>query len=82
MSDFKSKLTYFSRCNLSSVVLQMLAMGIKDVVNFDFMDQPSPQVRRDLFYLLDYVTPAEIFQIGDRKKKKKAWWHLAYHYVL
>ena len=27
--------------------------------------------RRDLFYLLDYVTPTEIFQIGDRKKKRK-----------
>ena len=27
-------------------------------------------VRRDLFYLLDYVTPSKIFQIGDRKKKK------------
>ena len=27
-------------------------------------------VRRDLFYLLDYVTPSEIFQIGDRKKKR------------
>ena len=25
----------------------------------------------DLFYFLDYVTPTEIFQIGDRKKKKK-----------
>ena len=24
-----------------------------------------------LFYLLDYVTQTEIFQIGDRKKKKK-----------
>ena len=29
-------------------------------------------IRRDLFYLLDYVTPNEIFQIGDRKKKKEA----------
>ena len=28
-------------------------------------------IRLGLFYLLDYVTPAEIFQIGDRKKKKK-----------
>ena len=29
------------------------------------------RIRRDLFYLLDYVTPSEIFQIGDRKKEKK-----------
>ena len=39
---------FFSRCNLSSVVLQMLAMGIKDLVNFDFLDKPSPQVRAHL----------------------------------
>ena len=25
----------------------------------------------ECFYLLDYVTPTEIFQIGDCKKKKK-----------
>ena len=25
----------------------------------------------NVFYLLDYVTPTEIFQIGDCKKKKK-----------
>ncbi|XP_029649141.1 ATP-dependent RNA helicase DHX33 [Octopus sinensis] len=31
------------RCNLSGVVLQMLAMGISDVVNFDFMDKPTTQ---------------------------------------
>ena len=36
------------------MVLQMLAMGIKDVINFDFMDKPSPQVR--LF---------KIFKISD-----------------
>lgn len=35
---------FYFRCNLSSVVLQMLAMGIKDVVNFDFMDKPTQQV--------------------------------------
>ena len=28
-------------------------------------------VRRGFFYLLDYVTPTEIFQIGDRKIEKK-----------
>ena len=33
-------------------------------------------VRRDPFHLLDYVTPSDIFQIGDckkKKKKKKTW---------
>ena len=31
----------------------------------------SIDIRRDLFYLLDYVTLTGNFQIGDRKKKKK-----------
>ena len=30
-----------------------------------------PNVRPDLFYLLDYITLTGKFQIGDRKKKKK-----------
>ena len=28
------------RCNLSSVVLQLLALNIKDILNFDYMDPP------------------------------------------
>ena len=32
------------RCNLASVVLQLLAMGISNVVDFDFMDRPSAEV--------------------------------------
>ena len=32
------------RCNLSSVVLQLKALGIDDVIGFDFMDKPSRQV--------------------------------------
>jgi hypothetical protein len=32
------------RCNLASVVLQLLAIGVPDVANFDFMDMPSPEV--------------------------------------
>ncbi|XP_072041884.1 ATP-dependent RNA helicase DHX33-like [Amphiura filiformis] len=31
------------RSNLSSVVLQLMALGIKDVVHFDFMDPPSEE---------------------------------------
>ncbi|KAJ8315572.1 LOW QUALITY PROTEIN: hypothetical protein KUTeg_007722 [Tegillarca granosa] len=31
------------RCNLSNVVLQLLAMGITDVIHFDFMDKPSTE---------------------------------------
>ncbi|CDQ77982.1 unnamed protein product [Oncorhynchus mykiss] len=29
-------------CNLASVMLQLLALGIPDVMNFDFMSKPSP----------------------------------------
>ncbi|XP_012941440.1 ATP-dependent RNA helicase DHX33 isoform X2 [Aplysia californica] len=29
------------RCNLSSVILQLMAMGISDVMTFDFMDKPD-----------------------------------------
>jgi len=30
------------RCNLSSVVLQLLALKIENVLDFDFMSPPSP----------------------------------------
>ena len=29
------------RCNLSNVILQLLAIGVKDIVGFDYMDPPS-----------------------------------------
>lgn len=29
------------RCNLASVMLQLKALGIDDVLGFDFMDKPS-----------------------------------------
>ena len=38
--------------------------------SFDFGKQDFTSLRRDLFYLLDYVTPSENFQIGNSKKKK------------
>ncbi|KAH3735785.1 ATP-dependent RNA helicase DHX33-like [Dreissena polymorpha] len=39
----KNTVPEIQRCNLASVVLQLLAMGIHDVVNFDFMDKPSTE---------------------------------------
>jgi hypothetical protein len=33
------------RSNLAMTVLTMKAMGINDLLNFDFMDPPPPQVR-------------------------------------
>ena len=29
------------RCNLASVALQLMALGISDVLHFDFLDRPS-----------------------------------------
>lgn len=29
------------RCNLASVVLQLMALGISDVIHFDFLDRPT-----------------------------------------
>ena len=41
------------------------------------------RLRRHLFYLLDYVTTSEKFQIGDREKNKnKNWLGEMYRYVL
>lgn len=62
---------YF-RCNLASVVLQMLAMGIKDIVNFDFMDKPSPDVC--VFYFLivfhrAYLMVNQIYCLNFFKEK-------------
>ncbi|KAL4232518.1 putative ATP-dependent RNA helicase dhx33 [Mactra antiquata] len=39
----KTTVPEIQRCNLASVVLQLVAMGIHDVINFDFMDKPSPE---------------------------------------
>ncbi|KAJ8315015.1 hypothetical protein KUTeg_007165 [Tegillarca granosa] len=41
--EIQSIYLFILRCNLSSVVLQLLAMGITDVVHFDFMDKPSTE---------------------------------------
>jgi len=35
------------RCNLKGVVLQLLALGVNDVLRFDFMDSPSQEALQD-----------------------------------
>ena len=30
------------RCNLANTVLQLKALGVNDVLGFDFLDPPSP----------------------------------------
>ncbi|CAL1531658.1 unnamed protein product [Lymnaea stagnalis] len=46
-SEFQSMSTNtvpeIQRCNLASVVLQLMALGISDVLTFDFMDKPAPE---------------------------------------
>ncbi len=50
------------RSPLSSVVLQLLAMGVRDILGFDFMDAPSEEalVRAlEQLYLLGAVEMGE-----------------------
>ena len=44
--------TLLCRCNLSSVLLQLLALGVRDVLSFDFMDKPSADQLSDAFQQL------------------------------
>ncbi|XP_074662354.1 ATP-dependent RNA helicase DHX33-like [Tubulanus polymorphus] len=39
----KNTIPEIQRCNLVSVVLQLLAMGVKDLMKFDFMDKPDSE---------------------------------------
>jgi hypothetical protein len=44
------------RCNLANVVLQLKALGIDDVLGFDFMDKPSRLVLPFfLFLCMDWI---------------------------
>lgn len=46
------------RCNLTGVVLELLALGLNDILSFDFMDPPSKEALVDALeqlYLLGAV---------------------------
>ncbi|KAH7825250.1 RNA helicase family protein [Monocercomonoides exilis] len=43
------------RSNLGSVVLQLLKIGIKDLVHFDFMDPPAPETLMRALEQLNYL---------------------------
>lgn len=47
------------RCNLASVVLQLMALGIPDVMNFDFMSKPSPEAMRSAVEQLELLGAVE-----------------------
>jgi len=40
------------RINLTSVVLQLLTIGIKKIVDFDFIDKPKPDVMHQFITLI------------------------------
>ena len=39
-------LSYYLGCSLTTVVLQLLALGVQDPLHFDFMDKPPTEVSR------------------------------------
>lgn len=43
------------RSNLGNVVLQMLKLGVKDLVHFDFMDPPAPETMMRALEMLNYL---------------------------
>ena len=43
------------RSNLSSVVLTLLKLGVKDLVHFDFMDPPSPETLMRALEVLNHL---------------------------
>ena len=61
------------RCNLNTVVLQLLALGISDILGFDFMDPPSEEslvTALEQLYLLGAVDRVDGFlqltELGKR----------------
>ncbi|GAA6218429.1 putative ATP-dependent RNA helicase DHX33 [Lates japonicus] len=47
------------RCNLAGVMLQLMALGIQDVMNFDFMSKPSPEAVRSAVEHLELLGAVE-----------------------
>lgn len=47
------------RCNLAGVMLQLMALGIPDVMNFDFMSKPSPEAVRSAMEHLELLGAVE-----------------------
>lgn len=57
------------RSNLSSVILTLLRLGVKDLVHFDFMDPPAPETLMRALELLNYLgaisDEGELTQFGQ-----------------
>ncbi|KAF5939501.1 hypothetical protein HYC85_023760 [Camellia sinensis] len=55
-----------SRCNLSNVILQLKALGVDDIIGFDFMEKPSSEAvvkSLELLVLLGALT--EEYKLSD-----------------
>lgn len=52
------------RCNLASVLLQLIALGINDVENFDFMDKPDENAIQKALEQLSLLEAVEKQQDG------------------
>lgn len=76
--DFKTfhinTIPEIQRCNLASVVLQLLAMGVKDVVGFDFMDKPTPESIKSAMEQLKLLGAIEA---GEDQKLTDLGWSMA-----
>ncbi|KIY68261.1 P-loop containing nucleoside triphosphate hydrolase protein [Cylindrobasidium torrendii FP15055 ss-10] len=44
------------RCNLSNTVLQLVKMGITDLIRFDYVDAPAPETLMRALELLSYLS--------------------------
>lgn len=49
------------RSNLSSTILQMKKIGIEDLIHFDFMDSPDPEILMRALELLHYLGALDQF---------------------
>ncbi|KAL7421467.1 DEAH-box ATP-dependent RNA helicase prp43 [Cryptotrichosporon argae] len=43
------------RCNLANTVLELIKLGVKDLVHFDYMDAPAPETIMRALELLHYL---------------------------
>ncbi|KAL5010310.1 hypothetical protein ScPMuIL_012615 [Solemya velum] len=71
----KGDLNIKRMCSLSSVVLQLMALGISDLIHFDFMDRPSKEsiiTAVDELHLLGAVEKREKIQLTALGKQMAA----------
>ncbi|KAK1294409.1 putative pre-mRNA-splicing factor ATP-dependent RNA helicase [Acorus calamus] len=61
-----STLPEIKRCNLSSIVLQLKALGIDDIIGFDFMDKPDrDSIKKSLEQLIALGALTDEYKLSD-----------------